>query len=306
MPEPQRAALLAGALAAAVRIEPLKERFFAITDIVDQLDGEPRRSAVAAALAAARSDEFEGQRSYALGEIARRTPADAPVLLREAIAAAREDPNENDRPALLAEIVGRMPPGPERTALLREATALARSASAGQSRAVLVALRIFDLLPESMVVRCLSAVRDFVEGHEVPDVVGEVIRLLPAPLIAEAIDAVADLPARFGPGVILGVSVPYLPERLRETALKQLLSVFNSVVTRRAVVMQARRAWPARIGVTELDIIRRCLDGTDLDDCLDLLAAGFELLERIAGDDVALPCLDNVRAVERWWPHFTG
>jgi hypothetical protein len=43
-----------------------------------------------------------------------------------------------------------------------------------------------------------------------------------------------------------------------------------------------------------------------LDGCFDLLAAGSDLLERIAGDDVHLLCLDGVRSVQRWWPHFAG
>jgi hypothetical protein len=303
-PEPQHTALLADALSAALQVERPGDRFLAIIDIVNQLNGDPKRSAIAAALASMKAAEFDAPRSYALGEIARLTPTDASELLQEAISAAREHPNERERPMLLAEVAARMPATPERHALLREATQLARSTSSGQPRAIQVAVRIVDLLPESFVIKCLAAVREFVHEDEVPDVVEEVIRLLPGPLLAEAIDAIIDLPARFSPSMILGMMVPYLPERLRETALKQLLAVSNGVAARRTVVTQATRVWPVRIGITELDIIRRCLDGVDLDDCFDLLAAASDLLERIAGHEVHLTCLDGLRSIQRWWPHF--
>jgi hypothetical protein len=106
--------------------------------------------------------------------------------------------------------------------------------------------------------------------------------------------------------MVLGRTVLYLPERLRETTLKQVFAVSDWVVARRAVLSEAAQAWPMRTSVTELNIIRRCLDGTDLDDCFDLLAAGSDLLERIAGDQVYCACLDGVRSVRRWWPHVAA
>lgn len=54
-------------------------------------------------------------------------------------------------------------------------------------------------MPESIVFRCLAAIREFLNDDEVPEVAGQGIRLLPGPLLAEAVDAIVDLPETYGP-----------------------------------------------------------------------------------------------------------
>lgn len=161
-------------------------------------------------------------------------------------------------------------------------------------------------MPESIVFRCLAAIREFLNDDEVPEVAGQGIRLLPGPLLAEAVDAIVDLPETYGPTLLLGAIAPDLPPQHREIAMKKILSDAQQVPARRAVLAQATKAWPARLQLAELATIRRCFDRLDLDDCFDLLATALPLLERIAGEAVHEQCLDGVRTVQRWWPQVAG
>jgi hypothetical protein len=306
MPEPARAGLLDEALASALEVSRPSWRFFALLNVIDQLDGEARTVPIAEALAAVRDEDFENPRSFGLAEIARLDPVRAPELLPEAVAAARAYRPEGYRPMLLAQLAGRLSEGRERSSLLREGVALARETEAWQQRAVRVSLRMIALLPEPLVVECLAAVDSFSNDRMLAPAVVEVVRWLPEPLIQEAVEAAAGLPMRGSVAMFLGRLIPHLPERPRETALRHVQSVPYAVLARQSVTREATRVWPRRLGPAEVDVIRRCLDGTDLDDCLAVLANALDLLERFAGPGVHQACLESVRLVQRWWPRPAG
>ncbi|GIE76911.1 hypothetical protein Aph02nite_28610 [Actinoplanes philippinensis] len=304
--EPERSRLLDEALSDAQRVSRPWQRFVALVAVAEHLDGLSRDRAVTMALAAARDSDFANPRSFALSEIARLRPADAPELLKEAVAAAREHPDPVERPPLLAQVAGRMPAGPERGALLREAIAQVGDGGSWQRRITRVALRIVDLLPEPTVIACLAAVESFINERDLPDILLQVVRRLPEPLITEAVEAGMSISARMPVEIVVGQFVPYLPGKPREIALRHLLSVAFAGPARQGVLREGARAWPARLGPGELDIVRRCLDGTDLDDCFAVLASAGDLLERIAGPRAHREVLDEVRLVQRWWPGSAG
>ncbi|MEU8664674.1 hypothetical protein AB0C31_49580, partial [Actinoplanes philippinensis] len=114
------------------------------------------------------------------------------------------------------------------------------------------------------------------------------------------------MPAGPERGALLRQFVPYLPGRPREIAFRHLLSVAFAGAARQGVLREGARAWPARPGPEELDIVRRCLDGTDLDACFAVPASAGDLLERIAGPGAPRVVLDEVRLVPRWWPGSAG
>jgi hypothetical protein len=304
-PQTQQGGLFTEILALARGIPIPTDRFFAIHSMIEYLDGDQQHQAITDALAAARSDDFDGPRSYALSEIARLLAAEeAAELMREAISAARQHPDERERPMFLAEISARLPATPERRSLLREAIAIARSTDTDQILARRVALRIAEFLPESMLLKGLAAVREFARGDGVTDSVAEVLRQLPSYLLQEGIEAVNDLPSPVHRAQILGTLAPHLAPGPRQTALNYLFVDSSQILGRRALMTQTNRLWKDQVGATEIDILRRCLDGTDLDDCLDVLAAGFDLVYAIGRDQAVHGCLRAIRSVQRWWPRF--
>ncbi|WP_328473550.1 hypothetical protein OHA21_12805 [Actinoplanes sp. NBC_00393] len=53
------------------------------------------------------------------------------------------------------------------------------------------------------------------------------------------------------------------------------------------------------------DILRRCLEGVDLNDCFALLAELFDVVPATGRDALAEACLDALSCADRWWPRWS-
>nr|WP_221374887.1 hypothetical protein [Actinoplanes polyasparticus] len=131
------------------------------------------------------------------------------------------------------------------------------------------------------------------------------LRFVPAGLIDEAIDVIAGHHNHYHRGHVLGTIVPNVPVAHHARALGHLLPDNADVAGRRALLTQGSRIWGERVGPAELELLRRCLEGFDLDDCLSTLSVATGIVRSVGGPQVADDLLDAIDAVQRWWPRLT-
>jgi len=99
-----------------------------------------------------------------------------------------------------------------------------------------------------------------------------------------------------------GTLALHMPASVQEQILTHTFGAEDRLVARRAVLAQATALWKNRLTQPQLNLIRRCLEGIELDDTTGVLAAGTDLIQRAGGDAALTNVLTTVEAIRRWWP----
>lgn len=282
-------------------------RFYALKHLIPRLPEPERARAAQAALDAARAADFTDPRPYALAEVAEWLPPDArDEVLAEAYASASEFPYTLERAFLIADLSTRVHDPVRQRDLFDEAMALLDDVTTAPSlrRVGAVAVRIFRLLPKQLQLRSIVAVRALTSADPQTLFPHEALRLVPDALLTEAIEALAAMPDQRARQLLLGAVAVNLPTRPRRLALAHLFRDVNDVGGRRLLLQEAARLWQGNLDAERMDIVRRCLEGVDLDDCFTLLAAVFDVVPAAAREALAEDCLDALACVERWWPRL--
>ncbi|MDQ7802720.1 hypothetical protein Q5425_03195 [Amycolatopsis sp. A133] len=127
--------------------------------------------------------------------------------------------------------------------------------------------------------------------------VAKYARLLPERLLRRTLTIAGAVPQTLNPTPLLGTLAMHLPERLREQALTEAFSPTRETVLARSAVI-GHQAFEPR---PDLELVRRCLDGLDLDGCLRVLACAMPIVQSMSGIDGLLSCVDTIESVRRWW-----
>jgi len=132
--------------------------------------------------------------------------------------------------------------------------------------------------------------------------IADMARYIPAPLLNEVLDVLQKYPYGINHAHALGTVALHLPAPLDQKVLDLAFAADRGVVARRAILTEAKSLWQEGITVAELEIFRRTLDGLGLDGCFNTLASALDVVSQIGGTQALDDCLQNVRAVQRWWP----
>jgi hypothetical protein len=128
------------------------------------------------------------------------------------------------------------------------------------------------------------------------------LRMIPNRLLAETIAVVHVLPGSLNVTGVLGPLAVPLPEPLREMALTEAITTARRTrLARRRVLQQAAHMRVGQPTTEDIALVRRCLDNTELNDCLSVLAAAVPTIKEAASDDTLLTLLESIGTVERWW-----
>ncbi|MFC7530854.1 hypothetical protein [Actinoplanes sp. GCM10030250] len=305
-------AVLTSALDAILDAESANIRYYGLKRLLPVLPEGERTRAAQAALDAARADDFTDLRAYALGEIVEwLSPELRDAVLDEAYAAAGEFPYSLVRAFLLADLSTRVPDPVRQRDLFLEATALLDEAASGATvapalrRIAPIAIRAFRLLPKPLQLRSISAVRMLTGGRTGAGFPREALHLIPDNLLVEAVEAVGAIHDQRARVLFLGPLAAHLPPRPRRIALAHLFRDTNDVRGRQLLLQQAALLWQGELDPERMDVLRRCLEGVDLNDCFALLASVFDLVPAEIRDDLAEQCLDALASAERWWPRLS-
>ncbi|RSM36047.1 hypothetical protein DMA12_41990 [Amycolatopsis balhimycina DSM 5908] len=127
--------------------------------------------------------------------------------------------------------------------------------------------------------------------------VAKLARLLPERLLRRTVTIAGAVPQTLNPTPLLGTLAMHLPERLREQALAEAFSPTRETVLARSAVIGYQASEPR----PDLELVRRCLDGLDLNGCLRVLACAMPIVQSLSGTDGLLSCVDTIESVRRWW-----
>jgi hypothetical protein len=339
--EPRRTELRGEALATARSATDNLARVQILGDIAVTLNGDERRRILAEAVQAAKDDADEYSRVYALDYLIRRTPgADRKQLIDEAFTSARTMSIDVEyRPEWLAALA-RYVPKPDRSVILAEALADARALTSEEDRleALLgiatvfpgneridvlreflaeagdgagltggpLMVKIIKILPDRLAVKLLDMMRRVLyEDSRLPAVTW-LLKLVPNQTIEETLAFLRMYPGGLHQAHALGTAALYLPAQFRQQALSLALDAERKAVARRAILTQAALLWDDRVTITELEIFRQVMTDIRLDEYLNTLASGLDIITKTAGSQSLDDCLDAFHTVQRWWPPPTA
>jgi hypothetical protein len=236
-----------------------------------------------------------------LAALARYLPKpDRPGVLDEALEDARSLPSEDDRSEALLGIAIAFP-GDERVEVLREY--LAR---AGDGERLEAGRRIFvniaRVLPDRLLLRGLELARRMrYEDSRLPPF-GWLLKLISNQTIEEGFGSLRNYLSGLHQAHQLGTVALYAPAQFRREALSMALNAEKGTVARRAILTQARSLWQKRITTAELEILRQTITDTGLDEYLNVLESGFDIITQVAGAQSLDDCLEAFRTIQCWWP----
>jgi hypothetical protein len=304
---PDREALYAEAMSIVDGLPEDDDLVYLLRRLQRHLPEPLRESAALRAIELARRvDLMEAERAWTLSEIALFSPEPRRgELIAEAVESARRVVDERLRAGVLAELGVHLVAG-ERARLLGEAKAAVLGAGGRRNLAFRVAAQALRLLPESAIVKLLAVVRPVMRQPGRVDALPEIVRHVPELLIREGMRALKTFLLPFHRAHVFGTVALHLPEPGRTEALEIAMAAPRRAGARRALLTQATLLWPALPGVEEMTVLRRCLEGVDLDDCLTILSDGVDLIARIGGPEAVRECLGVVSAVQRWWPYSSA
>ncbi len=169
--------------------------------------------------------------------------------------------------------------------------------------------RYLRFMPKSLRNQLLATVSEatltFDEAHRL-DVIfrnAKILRRLPRGLVARLLASVRGTPLNYNYSPALGPLAVHLPAPLAEQVIAEALRPTRRTrLARRGILNQTARLTEGRaLSRADLDLARRCLDTTGLEDCLSVLAAGVPLLVAAAGPPFVDDCLATVLTTHRWW-----
>jgi hypothetical protein len=336
--EPRRAQLLLEALATARSVADGFARAQALGDIAVGLEGAEREQMLAEAVLAARSYPEEYGRIYALDSLipllaskqrklaiadafamtramsdvtykvdwlailARYLPRqERPAVLAEAVEIARSMNSEQERQWALA-VIALAFPGEERMDVFRELLTLVQSDPDHMPPAARLGREVFGILPDRVICRMLELVRRARYEDSQPPASTRLLKYVPDSLAEKAIDILRDQPSGLHNAHALGTMALHVPMRFRQKVLKLALAAGQGVVARRAILTQARLLWKERITIAELEIFRQTIADIGLDEYLNVLASGADIITQVAGAQSLDDFLTDLRTIQRWWP----
>lgn len=340
MAEPLRAELLREALITTRSVTDGMSRAQVLGDIAVSLAGDEREhllgQAVQAAMSQAEDRQYEFRSVYALDYlISLAAPAQREPILAHALATARvtSDPvyrawwlsalarhlPRPDRAALLAEsleIIHAMPrgreqlqalgqvtlafPGKERMGVFREILELSKSAAGGPTPAARIA-QVGRAFPDWLILKVLEVIRQAIYEDTPLPIRPWLLRSIPSKSMRKVLNIVRNHPVGLHKAHALGTGALYVPAPFRPQTVQIALNAEQRIVARRAIMTQARWLWAGGITGAELEIFRQAIAGLELDEYLNVLDSGFNIITQVAGTQALADCLAAFRAVQRWW-----
>ena len=297
--------ILAEAAATAEAVPADFWRIYALDRLLPLLSPPQRDQCLVVAFANARDISLSpDERSWWLAELSRHLPvSDQRPVLDEAIAAAREIDQPEARALMLAELAVHIPER-DRGALLDESRSAVRAVGSEAKLSYRLVARAASLLPDALVVQTLRPARGVLRENGDPAAAvaaGEVARHLPASLLLDGLAAARVLDQHYQ-AQAFGTLALHMPASVQEQILTRAFGAEDRLVARQAVLAQATALWKNRLTQPQLNLIRRCLEGIELDDTIGVLAAGTDLIQRAGGDAALTNVLATVEAIRRWWP----
>lgn len=304
--EAEREQVMAEAVHSAKSYPDEYRRMYALDSLIPLLASKERKLAIVDAIAMTRAMSDITYKVEWLAVLARYVPRqERPAVLAEALEIARSTNSEPERRQALTDIAIAFP-GDARMDAYRELLTLIKSDPDHTPPAARLWQEVAEVLPDRLILTVLELMRRASYEDTPPPDSTRLLKYVPNRLIEKALDIFRDNPFGLHNAHALGTMALYVPTRFRQQVINLALAAGEGVVARRAILTQARSLWKERITTAELEIFRQTITDIGLDEYLNVLASGADIVAQVAGTQSLDDFLTDLRTIQRWWPPSEG